>query len=187
MQLKVYGKVIKILLPPRHRSIISRAYTEGTKGYSLIEITIVMAIIGTFAGVYFGMLGQDRLKLNTVATMIAQDIRLAQQLNMNQDGLYTIRFDCLNEKYFITRYTKVYKKVELPGNVDLLGTNFDFDNNPSNGYDNKLCFNTRGEPIRQNSGYLYGGHVTLKDKNGNCLYVIVASKTGRVRISAAPP
>lgn len=183
----MYGEVMKTLLPPRYRNMISRGYAKETTGYSLIEVTIVLAIIGTFAGVYFGMPGQDRLRLNSAAAMIAQDIRLAQQLNMNQDGLYTIRFDCLNEKYYITRYTKIYKKVDLPGNVDILGTNFDFDNNPSNGYDNKLCFNTRGEPIRQNSGYLYGGHVILKDKNGNCLYVIVASKTGRVRISATPP
>lgn len=157
-------------------------------GFALVEMIIVVLILVTtltLIGISTGAL--NRYKLNTAAALMAQDIRLAQQLNMNQDGLYTIVFDIQNERYFLTRYTKTQKKVNLPYGIDLVGTNFDFDNNSYNGYDNKLCFNSKGEPIRQNSGYLFGGHVTLKDQNGNYLYVIVASITGRVRIGTSPP
>lgn len=156
-------------------------------GFTLLEFIIVFSIAAVFLSftpAFYGAL--ERHKLHSAAAVMAEDIRLAQQLNINQDAVYTVLFDSVNERYFIQRDINTYKKVDLPGGIDLVSTNFDFDNSAWNGFDNKLRFNTRGEPFRIN-GILYGGHISLKDKNGEFLYVIVASITGRVRIDRNPP
>lgn len=156
-------------------------------GFTLIETVIVLLIASILLTLAFATDKHlNSQKLNAAAAMIAEDIRLTQQLNMKQDGLYTMIFDFVNERYYIKKYMDIYKKVELPGGIDLVYTNFDFDNNPYNGPDHRLSFNTRGEPVRAN-GVLIGGHLSLKDKNDNILYVIVASLTGRVRIDTSPP
>lgn len=157
------------------------------KGFTLLETIVVLVIVTLF--VFFAFASDkhfNRQKLNAAAAIIAEDIRLTQQLNMKQDGLYTMIFDFVNDRYYIKRYLVTYKKVDLPGGIDLIYTNFDFDNNHYNGPDHRLSFNTRGEPVRAN-GVLIGGHLSLKDKNDNTLYVIVASLTGRVRIDTSPP
>jgi prepilin-type N-terminal cleavage/methylation domain-containing protein len=156
-------------------------------GFTMIETVIVLLIASILLTLAFATDKHlNSQKLNAAAAMIAEDIRLTQQLNMKQDGLYTIIFDFVNERYYIRKHMVIYKKVNLPGGIDLVYTNFDFDNNPHNGPDHRLSFNTRGEPIRAN-GVLIGGHLSLKDNDGNTLYVIVASITGRVRIDTSPP
>jgi Tfp pilus assembly protein FimT len=159
----------------------------NNKGFTLLELTIVISI--TILFIYFTPVFPrifDRQKLYFTASVMAEDIRLAQQLNINQDAVYTIIFDCQNDRYFIQRNVYTHKKTDLPVGIDLVTTNFDFDNNTGNGCDNKLRFNTEGEPFRIN-GFLYGGHVTLRNQNGEFLYVIVASVTGRVRVDKQPP
>lgn len=159
----------------------------NSKGFTLLELIIVFSItilFICFTPVFPRIF--DRQKLYFTAYVMAEDIRLAQQLNINQDAVYTTIFDCQNDRYFIQRNVYTYKRTELPGGIDLVATNFDFDNNTGNGCDNKLRFNTEGEPFRIN-GFLYGGHLTLRNQNGEFLYVIVASVTGRVRVDKQPP
>lgn len=159
----------------------------ASNGFTFLETIVVLVISTLFVLFSFATVKHfNSQKLNAAAAIIAEDIRLTQQLNMKQDGVYTMIFDYVNERYYIKRYTATYKKVDLPTGIDLVFTNFDFDNDPNNGSDNRLFFNTRGEPVRIN-GSLAGGHLSLKDKNGNFLYVIVASITGRVRIDTSPP
>lgn len=158
-----------------------------TNGFTLLEFIIVfflVAIFICFTPVFFRAF--ERHKLYSAASVIAADLRLAQQLNINQDAVYTVLFDCVNERYFIQRNVYTYKIVNLPYGIDLVVTNFDFDNDSRNGYDNKLRFNTRGEPFRIN-GFLYGGHISICNKNGEFIYIIVASVTGRVRVDRNPP
>ncbi|MDD4767560.1 MAG: hypothetical protein PHF87_08315 [Desulfotomaculaceae bacterium] len=159
----------------------------NTNGFTLLEFIIVFSLVAVlicFTPVFFRAF--ERHKLYSAASVIAADLRLAQQLNINQDANYTVLFDCVNERYFIQRNVDTYKTANLPAGVDLVATNFDFDNNSWNGCDNKLRFNTRGEPFRIN-GFLYGGHISMCNKNGEYLYVIVASITGRVRVDSKPP
>lgn len=158
-----------------------------TSGFTLLEFIIVFSIVAAFISftpVFFRAF--ERHKLYAVASVIAADLRLAQQLNINQDAVYTVLFDCVNDRYYIQRSIHTYKMTDLPGGIDLVLTNFDFDNNASNGSDNKLRFNTKGEPFRIN-GLLYGGHISICDQNGEFVYVIVASITGRVRVDKNPP
>ena len=170
-----------LMLPRNYKQIFSNS------GFSLIETAIVLLITVFFITFAFTADRHfSRQKLNAAAAIIAADIRLTQQLNMKQDGQYIMLFDFVNERYYIRKLMANYKKVNLPAGIDLIYTNFDFDNNPSNGPDNRLSFNSRGEPVRAN-GVLMGGHLSLRDKNGNMLYIIVASLTGRVRIDTSPP
>lgn len=160
---------------------------QSSAGFTLIETAIVVFIACMILSLSLSYTNvADRYKLKTSASIIAEDIRLAQQLNMNQDNyLYTVLFDCYNERYYILKNINTYKIVTLPAGIDLVQTNFDFDNTYY-GCDNKLRFNIKGEPCNK-SGFLCGGHLMLRDKNGNNLYVIVASKTGRVRIDSVAP
>jgi prepilin-type N-terminal cleavage/methylation domain-containing protein len=142
------------------------------KGFTLIEIAVVVLITSMlfgFAVVSFGAI--NRQNLNIAASMMAEDIRLTQQLSLNQDGEYRIIFDCSNEKYYITKEVKAYKIVNLPAGVDLYNTNFPF---------HELKFNQKGTPSQ-------GGTVTLSNRQRNYLYVIVMPVTGRVRIDTKLP
>lgn len=179
--------LVKYLLPVWCYMVIHYLRKFDENGFTLLEFIIVFSIAAVFLSftpAFYGAL--ERQKLYSAASVMAEDIRLAQQLNINQDAVYTVLFDSVNDRYFIQRDINTYKKVDLPGGIDLVSTNFDFDNAAWNGFDNKLRFNTRGEPFRIN-GFLYGGQISLKDKNGEFLYVIVASITGRVRIDRNPP
>lgn len=162
----------------------------NNKGFTLIEIVIVVSIASVLLGFAIISSGTiNRQKLSIATSTIAEDIRLTQQKALNRESdLYTyrIKFDCDNDKYSIKKGVNAYKTVNLPAGVDLVATNFDWDNNPYNGYDNDLRFNQKGEPIRI-TGINCGGYLSLKDKSGNFLYVIVASLTGRVRIDIKPP
>jgi Tfp pilus assembly protein FimT len=140
-------------------------------GYTLAEVVVVLCITVIFLGFTLVFPCANRQKLDAAAAVVAEDIRLAQQLNMNQDAVYTILFDCHNDLYYIQKGVGSYKKVQLPHGIDLVFTNFD---------SNKLRFNAKGNP---NSG----GHLSLRDKNGSFRYVIVASLTGRVRTDKIPP
>jgi len=149
------------------------------KGFSIIEIGVVLLISITLLAFTFSISGAfSKQKLNAAASMLMEDIRLTQKLCENQENsTYAIVFDRVNEIYYISRNTDIYKRVRLPAGIDLVGTNFKV-----NGLlvDN-LSFNTKGRP----SGV--GGHVTLGDKKGNYLYVIVLSVTGRVRVDVSEP
>ncbi|MBP7331400.1 MAG: hypothetical protein BWY65_01554 [Firmicutes bacterium ADurb.Bin373] len=165
---------------------LKKTFTN-TNGFTLLEFIIVFsmcAVLICFTPVFFRAF--ERHKLYSAASVIAADLRLAQQLNINQDAVYTVLFDCVNERYLIERNVYTYKKTNLPGGIDLVFTNFDFDNDSRNGYDNKLRFNIKGEPYR-NNGFFNGGHISICNKNGEFIYVIVASITGRVRIDTKPP
>jgi prepilin-type N-terminal cleavage/methylation domain-containing protein len=142
-----------------------------SSGFTLAELAVVVLITGIFLSFTLALPGAGKQKLDLAAAVMAEDIRLTQQLNMNQDGVYTILFDWQNDMYYIRRGVFTYKKVKMPDGVDLVFTNFN---------DHKLSFKSLGAP--QSSG-----HISLRDKQGKFLYVIVAAVTGRVRVDTVPP
>lgn len=150
------------------KAILSR------RGFSLIEIMVVLAIALSLAGFTLAVSGAySRQKLNLTASTLAEDVRLTQKLNQRQDGKYKIYFDDVNERYIISRGVYAYKIVKLPVGIDIVGSTF-----PGK----KLWFIANGSPNPP-----LGGHVTLNDKKNNILYVIVTPFTGRVRIDKTPP
>ncbi|NQS76729.1 MAG: prepilin-type N-terminal cleavage/methylation domain-containing protein [Peptococcaceae bacterium] len=157
-----------------------------SRGFTLLECIIVCAIIAVFISftpVFFRVL--ERQKLHATAHLMVADLRLVQQYSINGDIDYSIHFDPVNDRYLLKKGVYSHKTTYLPGGINLVTTNFNFENSPDN-CDHKLRFNLRGEPVRKN-GALVGGHVSVCNKYDEFLYVIVASITGRVRVDSKPP
>lgn len=142
-----------------------------------MELMVVVAIISLLLGLSLN--GLDNLiqwnKLNTAAAILSSELKNTQSRAFYEGVYYKIEFyatfDCptLN-KYKIFKGTELYKEIKLES-VELFKTNFT---------DNKVKFNPNGSPNR-------GGTVTLKNKRGKILYVIMTPVTARIRISTDPP
>ena len=152
--------------------------TTYNKGSTLIELMVVVGIISLLLGL--GINGLDYLiqwnKLNTAAAMLSSELKNSQSRAFYEGVYYKIEFyatfnwpTSLN-KYKIFRKSEFYKEIKLDG-VELFKTNFT---------DNRVRFLPNGVPSM-------GGTVTLKNKRGKILYVIMTPVTARVRVSPDPP
>jgi len=151
--------------------------TNRNKGYTLIELMVVVGIIALLLGLSFN--GLDYLvqwnKLNTAAAFLSSELKNTQSRAFYEGVYYKIEFyatfDCptLN-RYRIYKQTELYKEIKLES-VELFKTNFT---------NNKVFFYPNGVPGQ-------GGTVTLKNKRGKVLYVIMTPVTARVRVSPEPP
>ena len=147
------------------------------KGYTLIELMVVVGIISLLF--VFSINGLYNLiqwnKLNTAAALLSSELKNTQSRAFCEGIYYKIEFyatfDCptLN-KYRIFKGNELYKEIQL-GSVELFKTNFT---------NNKVFFYPNGVPGQ-------GGTVTLKNKKGKVLYVIMTPVTARIRISPDPP
>ncbi|MCG0277592.1 MAG: prepilin-type N-terminal cleavage/methylation domain-containing protein [Thermanaeromonas sp.] len=152
----------------------------ASSGFTLIELALVVSIIGIILHIslpfFIKPLGYYRLK--TSAGKMAQDLREVQQRALNEESSYYNIFFALGGSYYEVRKAesvspKVIKTVALPSTVKIAATTFS---------NNSLSFTAKGTP------YPRGGTVTLQDAvSGRLLYVIVASVTGRIRVSSSPP
>lgn len=152
------------------------------KGFTLIEIVIVLMIIAVLmtsaAWSFKGFMAAVNLQI--AGDRLVQEIRNTQQSALAENSTeysYFMQFypDPVNA-YVIKRSATpgpiILATVRLPGSVTLVTTNFD---------SQMLSISNRGIPAR-------GGTITLKNRvNGKLRYVIVASITGRVRVSDRPP
>ena len=151
--------------------------TNHNKGYTLIELMVVVCIISLLLGL--GINGLDYLiqwnKLNTAAALLSSELKNTQSRAFYEGVYYKIEFyatfDCptLN-KYKIFKGSELYKEIKLES-LELFKTNFT---------NNKVFFYPNGVPGQ-------GGTVTLKNKRGKILYVIMTPVTARVRVSPEPP
>ena len=143
-----------------------------SKGYTLIELMVVVAIISILFGL--GINGIDSLiqwnKLNTAANMLSSELKIAQSRAFYEGVYYKLQFWPTLDRYRIYKQTELYKDTQLE-DIDLFNTNFT---------DNNIYFYPSGVPGQ-------GGTVTLKNKKGKVLYVIMTPVTARVRISTKPP
>jgi prepilin-type N-terminal cleavage/methylation domain-containing protein len=152
--------------------------TNRNKGYTLIELMLVIAIISLLFGLSIN--GLDSLmqwnKLNTAAAVLSSELKNTQSRAFYEGVYYKIDFYATfdwptsSNKYKIFKGSELYKEIKLEG-VELFKTNFT---------DDKVYFYPNGVPSM-------GGTVTLKNKRGKVLYVIMTPVTARVRISPDPP
>jgi len=147
------------------------------KGFTLIELMVVIGIITLL--LVLSINGISSLiqwsKLNTAAALLSSELKNTQSRAFYEGVYYKIEFQptfnypTLN-KYKIFKKSELCKEIKLEG-VELFKTNFT---------DNRVRFYPNGVPSM-------GGTVTLKNKRGKILYVIMTPVTARVRVSTEPP
>jgi len=146
--------------------------TNRTKGYTLIELMVVVGIISLLLGL--GINGLDYLlqwnRLNTAVALLSSELKNTQSRAFYEGVYYKLQFWPTLDRYRIYRQTELIQDIILE-DIDLFNTNFT---------DNNLYFYTNGVPSM-------GGTITLKNKKGKVLYVIMTPVTARVRVSPEPP
>jgi prepilin-type N-terminal cleavage/methylation domain-containing protein len=146
--------------------------TNRDKGFTLIELMVVAGIIALLFGLSLNGLNSliQWNKLNTAAAILSSELKMAQSRAFYEGVYYKLQFWPTLDRYRIYRQTELIQDIILEG-VDLFNTNFT---------DNNLYFYPSGVPGQ-------GGTVTLKNKIGKVLYVIMTPVTARVRVSPEPP
>ena len=146
--------------------------TNRNKGYTLIELMVVVGIISlllalSLNGIY-NLIQWN--KLNTVAALLSSELKNTQSRAFYEGVYYKLQFWPTLDRYRIYKQTELIDDIILK-DIDLFNTNFTDDN---------LYFYPSGVPGQ-------GGTVTLKNKRGKILYVIMTPVTARVRVSPEPP
>ena len=142
------------------------------KGFTLIGLMGVVGIISLLLAFSINALYnlQQWNKLSTAAAILSAELKTAQSRAFYEGVYYKLQFWPSLDRYRIYKQTELYKEIQLDG-IDLFNTNFTDDN---------LYFYPSGVPGQ-------GGTVTLKNKKGKILYVIMTPVTARIRISPEPP
>ena len=146
--------------------------TNRDKGFTLIELMVIVGIIALLLGLSLNGLNSliQWNKLNTAAAILSSELKTAQAMAFYQGIYYKLQFWPTLERYRIYKGTELFQDIQL-ADIDLFNTNFT---------DNKVFFYPNGVPGQ-------GGTVTLKNKIGKVLYVIMTPVTARVRVSPEPP
>jgi prepilin-type N-terminal cleavage/methylation domain-containing protein len=155
--------------------MINKKSTIST-GFTIIEVTVVLLIISIVFIAALPVTGKAAsfFNLRHTANQMAADIREVQQRALSEScSLYMIDF--YPDKYVIKKSSHsvaiIIDAVYLPQGIRIDNTNFAED---------QIRFSAEGTPR--------GGTVTLRDQKTNkFMFVIVASITGRVRVSDQPP
>ena len=146
--------------------------TNHNKGFTLIELMVVVVIISLLLGL--GINGLDYLiqwnKLNVTAGLLSSQLKDTQSRAFYEGVYYKLQFLPSLDKYRIYKQTELIDDIILK-DIDLFNTNFT---------NNNLYFYPNGVPGM-------GGTVTLKNKRGKVLYVIMTPVTARVRVGPEPP
>ena len=146
--------------------------TNRTKGYTLIELMVVIGIISLL--LVLSINGISSLmqwsKLNRAAALLSSELKDTQSRAFYEGVYYWIEFWESLDRYRIHKKEELVEDIILE-DIDLFNTNFTND---------KVYFYPSGVPSM-------GGTVTLKNKRGKVLYVIMTPVTARVRVSPEPP
>ncbi|HAJ32599.1 MAG TPA: hypothetical protein DCK79_04420 [Candidatus Atribacteria bacterium] len=142
------------------------------KGYTLIEVVVVVVIVSLLLGLSLNGLYNliQWSKLNKAAAILSSELKNTQSRAFYEGVYYKIDFWAPLDRYRIYKQTELVEDIIL-NDIDLFNTNFTDDN---------LYFYPSGVPSM-------GGTVTLKNKRGKILYVIMTPVTARVRVSPNPP
>ncbi len=142
------------------------------KGYTIIELMVVVGIISLLLGLSLNGLYNlmQWSKLNRAAVILSSELKNTQSRAFYEGVYYKLQFWPSLDRYRIYKQTELIDDIILE-DINLFNTNFT---------DNNLYFYPNGVPSM-------GGTVTLKNKMGKILYVIMTPVTARVRVSPNPP
>ena len=97
--------------------------TNRTKGYTLIELMVVVCIISLLLGL--GINGLDYLiqwnRLNAAAAMLSSELKNTQSRTFYEGVYYKLQFWPTLDRYRIYKQTELYKEIKLDG-IDLFNT-----------------------------------------------------------------
>ena len=143
-----------------------------TKGYTLVELMVVVGIISLLLGLSLNGLYNliQWSKLNTAAALLSSELKNTQSRAFYEGVYYKLQFWPSLDRYRVYKQTELIDDIILE-DIDLFNTNFT---------DNNVYFYPNGVPSM-------GGTITLKNKRGKILYVIMTPVTARVRVSPNPP
>jgi len=133
---------------------------------------VVVGIISLLIGLSLN--GLDNLvqcsRLNRAAALLSSELKNTQSRAFYGGVYYKLKFWPTLDRFRIYMQTELIEDIIL-SDIDLFNTNFTDDN---------LYFYPNGVPSM-------GGTITLKNKRGKILYVIMTPVTAHVRVSPDPP
>ncbi len=131
------------------------------KGFTLIELVIIIAIMGIITSVCIPKNKKSDYNLYASARLLTNEIRMSRYKMMTEGGFHGL---LLNEKYYtVVDDGEVIKRIQLDDNI-YLGENFD----------KQIRFDPSGIPKR-------GGSIIIRDKLTKKSYTItIVPYTGRV-------
>ena len=146
--------------------------TNHNKGFTLIELMVVLVLIALLLGLSLNGLYNliQWSKLNRAAAILSSELKNTQSRAFYEGVYYKLQFWPSLDRYRIYKQSELIDDIILE-DIDLFATNFT---------SNNLYFYPSGVPGM-------GGTVTLKNKRGKILYVIMTPVTARVRVSLNPP
>ncbi|MDD4600415.1 hypothetical protein SDC9_05989 [bioreactor metagenome] len=140
------------------------------RGFTVIEIIIVIAILGVFAGLALPAVNNMIAKqnLDTSAQILASDLRWVQQLciNTTPDTLFP-QIKPLSNKYIVKKGSNVIKTVNLPDGITISGPQ-------------TLTFSINGTPLTDNQPL--PATLLLTSKNTTNIRHVIISTVGRIRV-----
>lgn len=143
------------------------------KGFTIIELIMVVVIMGIIAAIAVPRLGINTIDLYTVARQVKADIRFAQESAMSKYRKTTITFSSDSNTYNITS-SGINESKELPARSRAV---FDSGNSTALAF----TFNSSGEPIPVPVTGTVGGTLRISS-GGSYKEIKVANITGRATI-----
>jgi prepilin-type N-terminal cleavage/methylation domain-containing protein len=161
----------------------------GTKGFTFIEILIVVVIIGIAAMIAVPMMSSAAsIQIRSAANMIAADLEYAKSMAISRGQNFSVVFDKYAESYSIKDqddsiiahpvkkgfpYTVDFKSDSRLGQVDIVDADFDGTS--------QIKFDYLGSPYNGDSSALNSGIITLQ-AGGITRIVKVEPVTGYISI-----
>jgi len=134
----------------------------------MVVIVIISLLLGLSLNGLYNLIQWS--KLNTAAAILSSELKNTQSRAFYEGVYYKLQFWPSLDRYRVYKQTELIDDIILE-DIDLFNTNYT---------DDKIYFYPNGVPSM-------GGTVTLKNKRGKVLYVIMTPVTARVRVSTEPP
>ncbi len=151
---------------------------SNSKGVTLIELIVVVAIIGLLALLISGNTAtpMNKLTIESAANMIAQDIRLTQQMALAKGDVCFFEINTRDNYYQIrSQQSGTYKKESIDRSISISVNGFQDPYSGSSGDFKVLRYNPTGTPSTT-------GTITLR-KGDLVKQITVMVGTGRVKIN----
>lgn len=157
---------------------LPKYFKQPARGFTLLEVIvslIIMAMIVLLAAPNFAPV-MDRIKLKSDAVQLAWVLKNARQEAISSGVRSYVIFYKEGNKYKHTKSNKQQETYYLSEGIRFAGNNFTM----LVGQNQACSFTPSGAPGQ-------AGTITLSNRSGRYLYVIVNLASGRIRVSESPP